>query len=392
MRTLPARVPSGFVSRFGIALIAAIVALVLGGLFKQTAGAQLSYVAALGAVALSAWYCGLGPSILCAGASLVGIELWFTPSIHSQQAMQRAAWANAVAFLAAAAVIIVIGEANRREREFLRNAAGELEENVRQRTSELDRTNQSLRELTARLLNLQDEERRRIARELHDNAGQALSALAINLDAVGNDLAQLVKTIHTVKDSASLVKQMSSDIRTMSYLLHPPLLDEMGLTAALKWYIQGFAERSKIAVEFDGPQKIVRLPREVETAVFRVVQECLTNILRHSGSSTAAVRIAYSDAHLRLEVSDKGKGISADNRERMESGGTVGVGVRGMRERIQQLGGRLEIVSNGIPPGTRVIVHLPAAETIPETILSHAAGADIAQKSPAQGGSAVQLQ
>lgn len=388
MRTLPTRVSSGPFFRFGIAFVAAIAALLIAELLRHSAGGELSYIAALAAVAFCTWYCGLGPTILCAGVSLAGIELWFSASVHSQQPLQPSVWINAVAFAAAAAVIIVIGETNRRETDFLWNAAGELEENVRQRTSELDRTNQSLRELTARLLNLQDEERRRIARELHDNAGQALSALAINLDAVGNDLAQLVTTIHTVKDSASLVKQMSSDIRTMSYLLHPPLLDEMGLIAALKWYIQGFGERSKIAVEFDAPQKIVRLSREVETAVFRVVQECLTNILRHSGSATAGVKIAYTDSQLCVEVSDKGKGIPAEKREKMEAGGTVGVGVRGMRERIQQLGGNLEIVSNGIQPGTRVIVRLPA----PEAVVNEAASADVTHTAAARGQSAVPLQ
>jgi len=171
-----------------------------------------------------------------------------------------------------------------------------------------------------------------------------------------------VNTAATVADSASLVQEMSNDIRTMSYLLHPPMLDEMGLGAALRWYVDGFSERSKIAVQLECSQDLGRLSREVETAVFRLVQECLTNIHRHSGSPTAGIRISRQDSHLRLEVRDEGRGISAKTREQMESGGTVGVGIRGMRERVRQLGGSLEIYSDGIGAGTRILVRLPATD------------------------------
>jgi signal transduction histidine kinase len=265
-------------------------------------------------------------------------------------------------FLLAALLIVLIGEASRLERERLREASGELEEKVRSRTGELDHANESLRQLTARLLNLQDDERRRIARELHDNAGQALAALAMNLGAVAKDLDRLVKTAGTVADSASLVQEMSNDIRTMSYLLHPPMLDETGLAPALRWYVDGFAERSKIAVELDCGQDLGRLSREVETAVFRLVQECLTNIHRHSGSPTATIRIARLDGIVRVDVKDHGQGLTAEKRELMVSGGTVGVGIRGIRERVRQLGGSLEISSEGIGAGTCILVRLPAAE------------------------------
>jgi signal transduction histidine kinase len=159
-----------------------------------------------------------------------------------------------------------------------------------------------------------------------------------------------------------MVRQMSDDIRTMSYLLHPPLLDEMGLAPALKWYVEGFAERSKIAVDLECSKDFGRLSREVETAVFRIVQECLINIHRHSASLTAAIQITWSGSHVRLEIRDNGKGISPEMRHQMESGGTVGVGVRGMRERVRQLGGSLEISSAGAGTGTRVVVRLPTAE------------------------------
>src|SRR5258705_8548517 len=161
----------------------------------------------------------------------------------------------------------------------------DLEERVQQRTAELAAANHNLGELSARLLHLQDEEGRRIARELHDSVGQTLAALSMNLAAVGADIERLAKTATTIADSTALVNDMSSDIRTISYLLHPPLLDEAGLSSALTWYIKGFSERSKIEVELRMPEDFGRLSRDLETAIFRVVQECLTNIHRHSGSS-----------------------------------------------------------------------------------------------------------
>jgi signal transduction histidine kinase len=262
------------------------------------------------------------------------------------------------------------------------DASGELEEKVRRRTSELDHANDNLRQLTARLLNLQDEERRRIARELHDNAGQALAALAMNLGVVAKDLERLVKTASTVADSAGLVQEMSNDIRTMSYLLHPPMLDETGLAPALRWYVSGFAERSKIAVELECAEDLGRLSREVETAIFRLVQECLTNIHRHSGSPTAEIRILRSDGVVRVEIKDQGQGLSTEKRAQMESGGTVGVGIRGIRERVRQLGGSLEIKSDGIGSGTCIVVRLPAVEVARGR---DAEGTTTEAQAPAQG-------
>jgi signal transduction histidine kinase len=156
---------------------------------------------------------------------------------------------------------------------------------------------------------------------------------------------------------------MSDDIRTMSYLLHPPLLDEMGLAPAIKWYINGFSERSKIAVDLECGKHFGRLSPDVETAIFRIVQECLINIHRHSGSPTAAIKIDWADGCVQLEVKDHGKGLSPELRNQMDSGGTVGVGVRGMRERASQLGGSLEVLSDGEWRGTRIVVRLPAIET-----------------------------
>jgi len=162
-----------------------------------------------------------------------------------------------------------------------------------------------------------------------------------------------------VKESVDLVGELSKEVRTISHLLHPPLLDEVGLSSALRLYVEGFAERSRIKVDLEIPSDFGRLSRESETAIFRVVQECLTNIHRHSGSPVAAIRISRSDSHVRVEVCDKGKGISPEQRSEMVSTGKAGVGIRGMRERLRQRGGTLEISSEGSGKGTIVVARLP---------------------------------
>ena len=360
--TLPARISANTPGRFGVALFATLVALLIARSMTALAGGSLPYFTAIVALAFSTWLCGTGPAIASLAFSLLTIGYSFVHLARSSQISQTADWVNFLAFLCAGVAIVVIGESTHQEAERLRNAAGALEEKVQQRTGELDRANSSLRQLSGRLLNLQDEERRRIARELHDNAGQALSALAMNLGAVAEDLGRLMKTAGVVADSASMVRQMSDDIRTMSYLLHPPLLDEMGLAPALKWYVEGFAERSRIAVDLECSQDFGRLSQEVETALFRIVQESLTNIHRHSGSSTAAIQIGRTDGYVWLQISDRGKGISHEIHNQMGSRGAVGVGVRGMRERVSQLGGSLEINSDGPGTGTCVVVRLPFAD------------------------------
>ena len=169
---------------------------------------------------------------------------------------------------------------------------------------------------------------------------------------------------------------MTTEVRTISHLLHPPLLDEAGLASALRWYVDGFAVRSKIKVDLDLPDDFGRLPRESETAIFRVVQECLTNIHRHSESPIAKIRLRQRDHQVMVEIADKGKGIPPEKREEMSSSGTPGVGVRGMRERLRQLGGTLEIDSSS--SGTAIVVRLPIAET-----LSPANAVEVTDTSPA---------
>jgi PAS domain S-box-containing protein len=214
-----------------------------------------------------------------------------------------------------------------------------------------------------RLMKAQDEERRRIARELHDSAGQTLAVL-------GMSLAQLVRRAEgTAPELAkegtaieAMVQQLHREIRTTSYLLHPPLLDESGLASALTLYVEGLAERSHVAITLDVADNVGRLPSDMELAIFRLVQECLTNIYRHSGSKTALIRVARQGESIRAEVRDHGKGISPERLLEIQSHG-AGVGIRGIRERIRQFHGEMKIESNG--SGTSVIVSIPLPKEVP---------------------------
>jgi two-component system NarL family sensor kinase len=289
--------------------------------------------------------------------SLFGVKYWVVPIVEPTNSHVRSI--GMLVFLFASGVVVYMGEARRREIERLRMEQCSLEERVQERTAALDSANRDLRTLSARLLQLQDEERRRFARELHDSVGQSLAGLTLNLSAVRTDIERLAKTANALSESEAIVQEMSKEVRTISYLLHPPMLDEAGLASALRWYVEGFTQRSKIQVEAEFPDDFGRLPQELETAVFRVVQECLTNIHRHSGSPTAKVSIARFNGLVRVEVSDRGKGIAPEKRHEMEASGTLGVGLRGMRERILQLGGNIKIDSNS--PGTVVRVQVPVA-------------------------------
>lgn len=228
--------------------------------------------------------------------------------------------------------------------------------------TERKRAEESLRLLSGQLLHLQDQERRRIARELHDSAGQILAALGMNLSLVGSENGNIApRAAKAIQESVGLVQELSRELRTISHLLHPPLLDEVGLASGLRSYLEGFTERSKIRVDLEMPEELGRLQQDFETAIFRIVQECLTNIHRHSESPVARIRISRSDSQVSLEVEDRGKGIPSEKREALDSGGTSGVGIRGMRERLRQLGGTLEINSSG--RGTVVVARLPVVST-----------------------------
>jgi signal transduction histidine kinase/PAS domain-containing protein len=250
-----------------------------------------------------------------------------------------------------------------RDRETqLRTSQAELEHRVQERTQELFKASQELRELSARILQAQDEERRRIARELHDGAGQLLAALgmeASNLAGEGDRLS--ARAALSLSNIEAFVAQMTKDIRTMSHLLYPPLLDEVGLRSALTEYVNGFAERSGVRVSLDVSPAIGRLDRDYELSLFRIIQECLTNIHRHSGSQTASISIIPDQGAIVLEVRDEGRGMSAERLSEIQSRGS-GVGIRGMRERALQLSGTMSIESGR--SGTRIHVVIPVSKTV----------------------------
>ena len=238
----------------------------------------------------------------------------------------------------------------------LQEAHDELEGRVKARTAELKKAEDSLRTLSTRLLQLQDEERRNIARELHDSTGQVLAALGMNLAAVQVESKKLSPAGDAaVEESIELVRTTLKELRTISYLLHPPLLDEAGLQSALRWFVQGFSERSKIGVDMQLAPNLGRPPREIETAIFRIVQESLTNIHRHSESKSACIAITRESRFIKVEIGDKGKGM--DHQSTRPA--TLGIGIQGMKERARQLGGRLDIQSS--PTGTTITAILPGA-------------------------------
>ncbi len=217
---------------------------------------------------------------------------------------------------------------------------------------------ESLHTLSARILQLQDQERRRIARDLHDITGQELAVVVMSLNQVANNLNNpSVNARQILDDSVGLVRKVEDEVRTLSYLLHPPLLDEFGLRSALSWYAEGFTKRSGIEVTLEVPRDLPRLCTEKETALFRVVQESLTNVLRHSHSSKACIRVEMRTGDIRLSVEDAGKGISSEALAKIAEGTASGVGTLGMRERIQQLGGTLRFRARA--RGTQVIASVP---------------------------------
>jgi PAS domain S-box-containing protein len=219
--------------------------------------------------------------------------------------------------------------------------------------SEQKRAEQRLRLLSQRLLRAQDEERRRIARELHDSTAQLLAALSINLGQVLKEVERLSATDCTrmLAESAILAERATMELRTQAYLLHPPLLEERGLVAALRVFIDGFTQRSGVRVKFQAPARLVRLEESVELVLFRVVQEALTNVHRHAGSSRATIQLTAGRNAIKLSIRDYGRGLSAETRE------LPGVGLAGMRERVSELGGTLSVTST--QPGVCIEARLP---------------------------------
>ncbi len=263
-----------------------------------------------------------------------------------------------------------------RREKILERAFSDMERRVRDRTGELTKANASLeteiadrkgkeellRQLSGHLMHAQDQERRRIARELHDNSGQTLAAIAVNLSRIENLMPDAPpKMRNLVADTAAMAEQTSREIRTISYLLHPPLLEEAGLLAAIGWLANGFTQRSGIKTEVDAPSEFERLPADIEVTIFRIVQETLTNVARHSGSKTAFIKLTRQPGEIVLEVRDEGTGIPPEKLEKVHGNvSALGVGVAGVWERVRQFGGALEINSNS--RGTTVMVVVPLPE------------------------------
>jgi PAS domain S-box-containing protein len=263
----------------------------------------------------------------------------------------------------------------------LRALAESLESQVRLRTQELEARNteiaqqsEQLRELSNRIQHTQDEERRRIARELHDSAGQVVAALGMHLSNITQSAAK-PEVRKAAEESHEMVRQLGKEIRTVSYLLHPPLLDENGLPEALRWYVDGLTRRSGLNIVLDISTDFGRLPGAIEMAMFRIVQESLTNIHRHSGAKTATIRLAQEVSTAVLEIQDDGSGISKDTLAAILTQRS-GVGMTGMRERVRHLKGKLDIQSDST--GTTISVRLPivtsTAEDLAVTQKANAAG------------------
>src|SRR6202051_1429573 len=485
------------VRRYSLAISAALAALLLRKILTPLFGHENPYLTAWAAIVISAWYCAIGPSVVCTVISVLGAWYWFLPRFNSFVLENPKSDISGMAlFSILSGFIIALGEANRQskarlEREVaersriedeLRTTQAQLQDRVHRRTAQLNLANESLtlegarvraqaqwldaasdaifvgdsnesitywnqgaerlygwtraealgksahellqtrfplplaeiirlrqqagwqgelvhtrrdgttvtvasrwtalkdehnnptgwleinrditdrknaeaaRQLSAQLLKMQDEERRTVARDLHDSTGQIVIALILNL-------GQLIASAHTPEEqrllgnSDKLLQQLSNELRSISYLLHPPLLDEVGLWTALEWYVEGFKQRSGIATTLERDHKFGRLDPALEGTLFRAVQDCLTNVHRPSGSPDSTVRLLRSFDGVRLEVQDRGKGIPAEKQFSIPGNGATGVGLRGMRERVLQLGGDLTVESNG--GGTKIIATFP---------------------------------
>ena len=250
-----------------------------------------------------------------------------------------------------------------RMQEALRRSNIELAAEVAERKSaqkKLAASERSLRQLSVRLLRSQDEERKRIGRDLHDSLGQYLAMLKLNLELLEPSFApQGDGGAERFAQCLRLADEAIKEVRTLSYLLYPPMLEETGLKSAITWYLDGFSKRSNIQTSLEADTDFGRLPREMELALFRVLQESLTNVHRHSGSPTASVRLSMADRKVVLQIQDEGKGMPPELLTLLSEEGkpSWGVGLRGMDERMHQLGGKIEVVSGG--EGTTITATVP---------------------------------
>jgi signal transduction histidine kinase len=233
----------------------------------------------------------------------------------------------------------------------LRDLQSKTEEEVRLRTKQLASSSVSLQKLTTQLMRAQDEERRRIARELHDSTGQVLAALGMNIGLMEKQSSEV--NLPKFEECRELIGLATSEIRNLSYLLHPPLMDEAGLVSAVREYASGFAARSGLSIQVEIEETIGRLDSDREMALFRVIQESLGNVYRHSGSATATINLYRLGADIVLEISDQGQGLPAE----MGGAPKFGVGITSMQERLRQIGGTFQIETG--EAGTKVTALLP---------------------------------
>lgn len=382
--------------RYAIAASAAVLAIVLRGLLDPVLGHVAFYATVYIAVAFCAVVCGLGPAVVTGTIGFLAVFYWFVDPRNSLSISRQSELHSITGFFLVSAVLTALGVANREKQlqlnksiaalskeaderrhaeEDLQRAHDLLEQRVAQRTADLSKAlerlkaeievrkqaEEQLRHLSVRLMTLQDEERRRIARDLHDSTGQILAALKLTAASVQRLGISIPALSRLVDDLNTLADEAVREIRTTSYLLHPPLLEEAGFTSAARWFVDGFAKRSGIQIECDFAEMTQRPSRDCELVLFRVLQESLTNIHRHSGASEAYVKLAWEKDRVRLNVNDNGHGIGVHRAHQLpEVDGSLGVGIAGMRERVRQLNGILEVRSGNT--GTTVSVAIPVAQ------------------------------
>lgn len=359
--------------RYAVALLATLAALLLRRLFDPILGDLGPFLSVYAAVTLNSVYLGAGPATLTAIFGLLGSAHFFLSRDFSFESPYDLAYV--VGYLLVAATIILLAERGRRALRQVEAARQTLEHRVHERTQELQvalsklqeemnvraEADEARRKLSARMLKIQDEERRRIARELHDSMGQTLAALKMTVSPLSN-AALGMPASKRFEEVNALIDEAIRQTRTVAHLLHPPMLDELGFASAASWYVNGFARRSGIEVKLELPED-QRFPEATELTLFRVLQESMTNILRHSGSKKAEVCLEIRGRVLILSVKDYGKGITHERLTRfMNTGSDVGVGLGGMRERVRDLGGKLELQNHGA--GTTVRVTLPFAKSM----------------------------
>jgi signal transduction histidine kinase len=361
-------------TRYALAVLITGAALLLRRLFDPVLGESGPFLPLYAAVAFTSVYFGTGPSILATLIGLIGSTYWFLSREDTVAVMSRSHLAFITGYLLVSGIIIVLSERRRRVVLMLEAAHDNLEYTVEERTRQLTEVlsklqaeintrreaEEAIRKLSVHLLRIQDDEHRRIARELHDSMGQTLAALKMTAGSLQHLVPPTPLGSKYFDEANGLIDQAIREMRTISYLLHPPLLDEVGFASAARWFVTGFAKRSGIEIKLAISTEL-RFAQSIELALFRVLQESLTNILRHSQSKTAEVRLDAQEQNIILSVKDYGIGIAPDRLEKfLLTGAEVGVGLGGMRERARDLGGKLELHNHGA--GTTVEVTLPVVK------------------------------